>query len=55
MKVNVMRNQLDSDEVVFAIQKTINAMTRRLGVALPRGWRLIVKVACGSTKEAPPP
>ncbi len=55
MKVNAMRNELDSDELVFAIQKTISAMTRRLKVALPRGWRLVVKVACESGKEAPPP
>lgn len=54
MKVNAMRNKLDSNELVFAIQKTIDATTRRLKVALPRGWRLIVKVACESGKEAPP-
>lgn len=55
MKVNAMRNKLDSNELVFAIQKTIDVTTRRLKVALPRGWRLIVKVACESGKEAPPP
>ncbi len=55
MRVNEMRNRLDSDELVFAIQKTIDAMTQRLSVALPRGWRLIVKVACKGAKEAPPP
>lgn len=55
MRVNDVRNQLDSNELVFAIQKTINAMTERLKVALPRGWRLIVKVACENGKEAPPP
>lgn len=54
MRVNDVRNQLDSNELVFAIQKTINAMTERLKVALPRGWRLIVKVACENGKEAPP-
>lgn len=54
MRVNAMRNELDSDELVFAIQKTISAMTRRLKMALPRGWRLVVKVACESGKEAPP-
>jgi len=55
MRVNAMRNELDSDELVFAIQKTIDAMTQRLKVVLPRGWKLIVKVACESGKEAPPP
>ena len=55
MRVNAMRNELDSDDLVFAIQKTIRALNRRLKVALPRGWRLVVKVACESGKEAPPP
>lgn len=53
--MNAMRNELDSDELVFAIQKTIDAMTQRLKMVLPGGWRLVVKVACESGKEAPPP
>jgi len=53
MKVRDARCKLDSYEVVFAIQKTTEAMTQKLKMALPRGWRLIVEVACGGVEEIP--
>lgn len=49
-----MRNELDSDEILFTIQKAIGSATRRLKMALPRGWRLIVAVGCKSIEGTPP-
>lgn len=55
MRVNEVRTHLDSDEIVFAIMKEAEAITNHLKVALPRGWRLIVKVACDTSEGTPPP